>query len=162
MARDELVRSRRETESGDVVVPLLALRPRLLFFSDLRPWSSDWKNQSYAAWNGVTGVAALPQAICEDERALRGFLRGDPMALERLAEDGSPHLQFLTGELYDTTFASMEGVAKDDAKAAAWYLGAAERGDAHARRRLARLYALGKGVPKSYLKAILWLLRSQL
>lgn len=161
-ARDELVRSRRETESGDVVVPLLALRPRLLFFSDLRPWPSDWKNQSYAAWNGVPGVAALPQAICEDERALRGFLRGDPMALERLAEDGSPHLQFLTGELYDTTFASMEGVAKDDAKAAAWYLGAAERGDAHARRRLARLYALGKGVPKSYLKAILWLLRSQL
>ena len=91
MARNELVRSRRETESGDVVVPLLALRPRLLFFSDLRPWSSDWKNQSYAAWNGVTGVAALPQAICEDERALRGFLRGDPMAMERLAEDGGPH-----------------------------------------------------------------------
>ena len=56
----------------------------------------------------------------------------------------------------------MEGVAKDDAKAAAWYLRASEQGDAHAERRLARLYALGKGVPKSYLKAILWLLRSQL
>ncbi len=161
-ARDELVQSRKETGSGDVVVPLLALRLRLLFFSDLRPWSSDWKNQSYAAWNGVTGVAALPRAICEDQRALKGFLRGDPMALERLAEAGEPHLQFLTGELYDTTFASMEGVAKDDAKAAVWYLRASEQGDAHAERRLARLYALGKGVPKSYLKAILWLLRSQL
>ena len=161
-ARDELVQSRKETGSGDVVVPLLALRLRLLFFSDLRPWSSDWKNQSYAAWNGVTGVAALPQAICEDERALKSSLRGDPTALERLAEAGEPHLQFLTGELYDTTFASMEGVAKDDAKAAAWYLRAAEQGDAHAGRRLARLYALGKGVPKSYLKALLWLLRSQL
>ena len=161
-ARDELVQSRKGTGSGDVVVPLLTLRPQLLFFSDLRPWSSDWKNQSYAAWNGVTGVAALPRAICEDQRALKGFLRGDPMVLERLAEAGEPHLQFLTGELYDTTFASMEGVAKDDAKAAAWYLRASEQGDAHAERRLARLYALGKGVPKSYLKAILWLLRSQL
>ena len=115
-ARDELVQSRKETGSGDVVVPLLALRLRLLFFSDLRPWSSDWKNQSYAAWNGVTGVAALPQAICEDERALKSSLRGDPTALERLAEAGEPHLQFLTGELYDTTFASMEGVAKDEAE----------------------------------------------
>ena len=71
-------------------------------------------------------------------------------------------MQFLMGELYDTTFAAMDGVAKDDAKAAEWYLRAAEQGDAHARRRLTRLYAAGNGVPRDYLKAVYWLARSRL
>ena len=81
--------------------------------------------------------------------------------LERLAGEGDVRMQFLMGELYDTTFAEMDGVAKDNARAAEWYLRAAEQGDAHAQRRLTRLYALGKGIPRNTLKAVYWLARSQ-
>jgi len=42
-----------------------------------------------------------------------------------------------------------------------WYRQAAGQGYAHACRRLTRLYALGMGVPKNYLYALGWLLRSQ-
>lgn len=159
--RDALVKIWREGGHEEAVVPLLAVRPRLLFFSDLRPWPSDWKNRSYAACHGVQSVVALPEALCGDERARKAFLRGDPAGLEALAEAGEPRLQFLVGELYDTTFASMEGIAKDDGRATAWYLKAARSGDAHAQRRLTRLYATGKGVSRDYFKAVCWLLRSQ-
>ena len=91
----------------------------------------------------------------------RLFLRGDPGVLEGLAGSGDSRLQFLVGELYDTTFAEMDGVAKDNARAAEWYLKAAGLGDAHAQRRLTRLYAAGKGVSRNYFKAVYWLLRSQ-
>lgn len=160
-AREELVRRQRAVGRAEALVPLLTVRPKLLFFSDLRPWPSDWKNQSYAACHGVKSVMALPEALYGEERAREAFLRGDPGVLEGLAGSGDSRLQFLVGELYDTTFAEMDGVAKDNARAAEWYLKAAGLGDAHAQRRLTRLYAAGKGVSRNYFKAVYWLLRSQ-
>ena len=78
-----------------------------------------------------------------------------------MAEAGDVRLQFLMGEMYDAVFASMDGVEKDDGRAAEWYLKAARQGDAQAQRSLARLYSSGGFFPKDYLKTIYWLARSQ-
>ena len=57
-----------EAMKPDTVVPLLTARPKLLFFTDLRPWPSDWRNQSYAKYHGVETVRALPsQLILQDD-----------------------------------------------------------------------------------------------
>ena len=160
-ARDVWAVRHRETGRANVVVPLLAVRPKLLFFTDLRPWPSDWKNQAYARYHGVETVGALPSQLILQDGAAPDSWQETLGGLERLAEAGDAQLQFLMGEMYDTTFAPMDGVEKDDAKAAEWYLRAAEQGNAHAQRRLTRLYAVGSGVPRNYPRAIYWLARSQ-
>ena len=159
--REELLTRQREMGRRDVVVPLLTVRPKLLFFTDLRPWPSDWKNQSYARYHGVEAVGALPSQLILQDGAAPDVRQETLGGLERMAEAGDVRLQFLMGEMYDTTFAPMDGVEKDDGRAAVWYARSAEQGDAHARRRLTRLYATGSGVPRNYLKAIYWLARSQ-
>jgi hypothetical protein len=153
---------RQKTEGKtDIVVPALTVKPKLLFFTDLRPSPHDWKNQSFAEYWGVRSVSVLPKELLHGEKARSGFRERKLAGLEALASAGDPELQFMLGEIYDTTFASAEDVVKDDAAAAQWYRMAAEQGYAHAQRRLTRLYALGRGVPKSYLRAVGWLLRSQ-
>ena len=159
--REELLTCQREMGRMDAVVPLLTARPKLLFFTDLRPWPSDWKNQSYAKYHGLKAVSALPSQLILQGGAAPDVRQETLGGLERMAEAGDVQLQFLMGEMYDTTFAPMDGVEKNDGKAAVWYARAAEQGDAHARRRLTRLYATGSGVPRNYLKAIYWLARSQ-
>ncbi|MDR1741033.1 MAG: DUF6056 family protein [Synergistaceae bacterium] len=121
----------------DITVAALTVRPRLLFFSDIRPFPNDWKNHSMAKYFGVRSITAMPTA--EDEA-------------------------FMLAEAYDSTFAPVDGVPKDNAKAAALYLETAEAGgyeSAHACRRLSRLYAIGAGVPRNYLRAVWWLVMSQ-
>ena len=49
-----------------------------------------------------------------------------------------------------------EGVRKDEAAAARMFTRAAERGNAVAQNRLARLYAAGRGVPKNLVEAAHW------
>lgn len=159
--REELVRRRRAAGRTDALVPLLAVMPKLLSFSDLRPWSSDWKNQSYARYHGLEAVSALPPQLFSDEETVPRAPMEAVSGLERLAGEGDVRMQFLMGELYDTTFAEMDGVAKDNARAAEWYLRAAEQGDAHAQRRLTRLLVTGDGVPRNYPEAVYWLARSQ-
>lgn len=160
-ARDAWVMQQKEAGEADVVVPLLKARPKLLFFSDLRPWPSDWKNQAYARYHRIQTIRALPPSICSEERALSDFHQSSLEGLESLAAEGDIESQFLMGELYDTTFAGSESISKDDAPAAFWYLKAAGEGESHAQRRLARLYATGSGVAKDYLKAVYWLVCSQ-
>ena len=159
--REELVRRRRAAGRTDALVPLLAVMPKLLSFSDLRPWSSDWKNQSYARYHGLEAVSALPPQLFSDEETVPRAPMEAVSGLERLAGEGDVRMQFLMGELYDTTFAEMDGVAKDNARAAEWYLRAAEQGDAHAQRRLTRLLVTGDGVSRNYPEAVYWLARSQ-
>ena len=119
-ARDASVIRQREAGRRDVVVPLLAVRPKLLFFTDLRPWPSDWKNQAYARYHGVETVGALPSQLILQDGAAPDSWQETLGGLERLAEAGDAQLQFLMGEMYDTTFAPMDGIEKDDAKAAEW------------------------------------------
>jgi hypothetical protein len=159
--REALIIQQKAEGKADIVVPALTVKPKLLFFTDLRPSPSDWKNQSFAEYWGVRSVSALPEAMLRDERARRDFQEGKPAALEALALTGDAEAQFMLGEIYDTTFAPAEGIVKDNAAAAKWYRMAAEQGYAHAQRRLTRLYALGLGVPQSYFRAVGWLLRSQ-
>ena len=159
--REELLTRQKEMGRMDTVVPLLTARPKLLFFTDLRPWPSDWRNQSYAKYHGVETVRALPSQLILQDDTTPDVRQKTLGGIEKLAEAGDAQLQFLMGEMYDTTFALMDGVEKDDGRAAAWYARAAEQGDVHAQRRLTRLYATGNGVPRSYSRAIYWLARSQ-
>jgi TPR repeat protein len=159
--REVLIVQQKAEGKTDIVVPALTVKPRLLFFTDIRPSPSDWKNQSFAEYWGVRSISALPEAMLHDEQARRDFQDGKPATLETLALAGDAEVQFMLGEIYDTTFAPTEGILKDNAAAAKWYRMAAEQGHAHAQRRLTRLYALGLGVPQSYFCAVGWLLRSQ-
>jgi hypothetical protein len=159
--RDALILQQKATGKADIVVPALTVKPKLLFFTDLRPSPHDWKNQGFAEYWGVRSISALPEELLRSEEARRDFQEGKLSGLEALASAGDPEIQFMLGEIYDTTFAPAKEVVKNDAAAAKWYRMAAEQGYAHAQRRLTRLYALGKGVPKSYLRAAGWLLRSQ-
>ncbi|MDB5590362.1 tetratricopeptide repeat protein [Enterovirga sp.] len=49
-----------------------------------------------------------------------------------------------------------DGVAKDETAASKHFRRAAARGNAIAQNRLARLYAMGRGVPRSLLEAAVW------
>jgi hypothetical protein len=159
--RDVLTLRQKEAGKTDIVVPVLTVKPKLLFFTDIRPSPNDWKNQGYAEYQGVRSVSALPEKLFDDEQARRDFRNGKLSGLETLALTGDAEAQFMLGEIYDTTFAPAEGVVKDNATAAKWYHMSAEQGHSHAQRRLTRLYALGIDVPQSYLRAVGWLLRSQ-
>lgn len=161
-ARDASVIRQKEAGRRDVVVPLLAVRPKLLFFTDLRPWPSDWKNQYYAKYREVETVSALPLQLLPQDDTMPDMRQETLVGLEKLAEAGDVRLQFLMGEMYDAVFASMDGVEKDNAKAVEWYLKAARQGDAQAQRSLARLLHSSEGfLLKDYLKTIYWLARSQ-
>jgi hypothetical protein len=159
--RGALVARQKAEGKTNIVVPALTVKPKLLFFTDIRPSPNDWKNQSFAEYWGVRSVSALPEELLHDEKARRGFQEGKLSGLEALALAGDAEAQFMLGEVYDATFAPADDVPKDNAAAAKWYRMAAERGHAHAQRRLTRFYALGMGVPKSYSRAVGWFLRSQ-
>jgi hypothetical protein len=136
--REVMLLQQKEEGKTDIVVPALTVKPKLLFFTDIRPFPNDWKNQSFAEYWGIRSIVS-----------------------EMPSSAGDAEAQFMRGEIYDTTFAPAEGIAKDNATAAKWYRMAAEQGHSHAQRRLTRLYALGMGVPKSYFRAVGWFLRSQ-
>ncbi|MDR2180112.1 MAG: sel1 repeat family protein [Synergistaceae bacterium] len=164
-----IIRQKNEGKK-DIVVSALTVKPRLLFFSDLRPFSSDWKNQSYAEYWGVRSIIALPAPLLKEGAFPEGkgvetlgieTLGIEMIKMEALAAAGDTEAQFMLGEIYDTTFASSKEVPKDNGTAAKWYRMAAEQGYSPAQRRLTRFYALGMGVPQNYLYAIGWLLRSQ-
>jgi hypothetical protein len=159
--REALILEEKKEGKTDIVVPTLTVKPKLLFFTDIQPSPNDWKNQSFAEYWGVRSISALPQEILHDERARRDFQEGKPAALETQALAGDLEIQFMLGEIYDSTFAPLSGTPKDNATAAKWYRMAADQGYSRAQRRLTRFYALGMGVPKNYFYAVGWLLRSQ-
>jgi hypothetical protein len=50
-----------------------------------------------------------------------------------------------------------KGVAADPALALYWYRKAAEQGDTAAQAKIGSAYALGKGAPRDYVQAYVWL-----
>ncbi|GHV46126.1 hypothetical protein FACS1894204_07090 [Synergistales bacterium] len=161
--RENIIQKQKEEGKMDIVVPALTVKPKLLFFAGLQPFSSDWKNVNFAKYWNINSVSALPLSIINSNntRKLNDFKDGKLYVLEEIAGAGDMETAFNLGEIYDTTFAAFNDIPKDNAIAAEWYLLSANRGDTHAMRRLTRLYANGSGVPQSYPRAIWWLLRSQ-
>jgi hypothetical protein len=151
--RETTILRQKSEGKEDVVVPTLAHKPRLLYFSDIGLSPNDWKNQSFAEYWGVKTVSAAPLIGQKGSGLLSG--------MESLAATGDAEAQFMLGEIRDPVFAPLDGVPKDGATAARWYALAAGQGHAHAQRRLTRCYATGIGVQKNYLYAVGWLLRSQ-
>jgi len=72
------------------------------------------------------------------------------------AEQGSRLASFVLGN----RFAVGEGVAKDDAEAAKWYLKAAEQGLADAQLQIGICYSEGEGVLKNEVEAAKWYLKA--
>ena len=87
------------------------------------------------------------------DAAFDAFERGDYEtafeAWSRQAERGNKNAQFYLGYLYD----SGQGVAEDNATAAAWYRKAAVQGVASAQYNLAAMYTNGDGVAQDYVLA---------
>ena len=73
-----------------------------------------------------------------------------------LALNGDAAAQYRLGVMY----AKGEGVERDDAKAAAWYLKAAIQDDARAQFAIAEMYRDGLGVQKSEKQATTWFLEA--
>ena len=69
-----------------------------------------------------------------------------------LAEAGNAAAQFNVGTLYEKG----QGVARDDAAAAAWFLKAAERGDMQAQVKVAAWYESGTGMARDLTRARFW------
>ena len=69
-----------------------------------------------------------------------------------LAEQGHVPAQFNLGTLYELG----QGVARNDATAAAWFVRAAERGDVQAQVKLAGWYESGTGVARDPARARFW------
>ena len=72
--------------------------------------------------------------------------------LKRKAEAGDAKSQFGLARLYYNG----DGVTKDDAKAAEWYMKAAEQENDFAQYKLGAMYDKGEGVPKDSAKAAEW------
>ncbi|MEZ0262400.1 MAG: tetratricopeptide repeat protein [Alphaproteobacteria bacterium] len=73
--------------------------------------------------------------------------------LTRAANGGDAYAQLLLGMRYDH---GTDGVAWDDAKAAAWYRKSAAQGFPAAQFALGQQYALGQGVKRDYVQAHKW------
>lgn len=157
--RINLINERKNKGYADVIIPFLNVRPKLLYYSDIQSSPMDWKNQSFAEYWKLKTVRTFSDALVEDRQMSNEEFVGN---LTELAQSGNTEAQFALAELYDTTFAPYPDLEKNDILAAKWYEAAAVHSHSHAQRRLTRLYALGKGVPKSLTRALIWYVRSQL
>ncbi|MDO8811509.1 MAG: tetratricopeptide repeat protein [Gallionella sp.] len=72
--------------------------------------------------------------------------------MKRKAETGDAKSQFGLARMYYNG----DGVAKDDAKAAEWYMKAAEQGNAFAQYKIGAMYDQGEGVSRDAAKAAEW------
>ena len=131
-----------------IFVPTLTAQPKLLLLEELGPFP------------GHSGVGALPEPFLDYEQAILDLREGKPSRLEALAEVGDPEIQYHLGQLYNTR-TPFYGIPKDNTEAVKWYRMAAAQGHTVSCRRLARFYALGLDVPRNYLYALGWLVRSQ-
>lgn len=111
----------------------------------------------------VPGVHAAAEADpLQAPRGLGGNIlpvagpnKGD--SLRQAAVDGNADAQFSVGKTYlDGSDDSQLPVSERLSKAARWFRRAAERGHAPSQYRLATLYELGHGAPKSYADAMSW------
>lgn len=78
--------------------------------------------------------------------------KNDLAATRKAAEQGNPEAQLNLGSAYEYG----NGVTKDSAEAAKWYLEAANQGETTAQFSLGLLYESGDGVPQNYVEAVRW------
>ena len=155
-----LIDRQKSEGKTDVVVPLLTTKPSLLFYNDIRPTpDAFWQNKSVAEYFEVNSIIALPVALLSDENKIAAFKAGD-IDVFAAAGPNTPDFQFLLAELYDPRFPGLGETTKDFSEAFRWYKKSAEGGFSAAQRRLSGFYARGLVVPKNYLYALGWLLRS--
>jgi hypothetical protein len=152
--RESFILEQKEKGETDIIVPLLSVKPGLLFLSDLHPI----KNEVYSEVMGVNSIKALPLEVLSDKRQTEKFLNGD---VEVLASIPDPTIEHIVAELYDPRCPGIDTVKKDYSEASRWYKKAAENGDNRAQRTLSGFYARAMGVPQSYPRAVCWFLRSQ-
>ncbi len=106
--------------------------------------------------HGPDAVPDAPELRRQYGEAFQAYQKGDYVTARTkwlpLAEGGSSAAQLFVGFIYDNG----QGVAKDDAAAAAWYRESAERGNMVAQIRLALMYRAGRGVPQDRVQAWVW------
>jgi TPR repeat protein len=94
--------------------------------------------------------------VADRQKGMEAFNAGDYATalreLRPLAEQGYVDAQVNLGFMYDKG----EGVAQDDAQAAAWFRKAADQGDAKAQFNLGNKYRRGEGVAQDYSQAMAW------
>ena len=99
---------------------------------------------------------ASPAAAQDFSKGLAAYHAGhDATAFkvfQPLAEQSHSEAQSFLALMYSKGF----GVAKDDAKAASWWLLAAEQGEAWVQVELGNLYESGEGVARDYVMAMMW------
>ena len=96
-----------------------------------------------------------PRGLGGNILPVAGPNKGD--SLRQAAVDGNADAQFSVGKTYlDGSDDSQLPVSERLSKAARWFRRAAERGHAPSQYRLATLYELGHGAPKSYADAMSW------
>ena len=107
-------------------------------------------------------AAALLAGGCSKslDDGIAAYDRGDFVAAFEiwtpLATRGDAEAQYRLGRLCSEG----QGVEKDDAEAATWFLRAAEKGHVEAQVALATSYVWGHGVARDYAPAARWLLLS--
>lgn len=101
-------------------------------------------------------VAFATPLKADFERAYKAFRERDQETALRefgaLADQGDARAQFYLGVMHENG----QGVAKDSAEAAKWYLRSAEQGHLDAQQNLALLYRNGDGVPQDHVRAHMW------
>lgn len=108
----------------------------------------------------LSTILVLSAAAADFKTGLEAYNRGDFAAAltewQPIAEGGDAHAQYNLGLLY----ARGQGVAQDQAKAAAWYEKAASQGVAAAQYNLGVMYANGQGVKADPEQAAKWFLKA--
>jgi len=106
--------------------------------------------------HGRNAVPSDPRELAQYQDGLAAYLDEKyAAALSRwrpLAEQGIAAAQIFLGLMHENG----QGMARDQAGAAAWYRRAAERDDVLAQMRLGMLYRRGEGVPRDDVQAYLW------
>ena len=104
---------------------------------------------------------ALPLQKAQSRNLPAGFSDAakkpeDLEPVQKAAEDGDIHAQYLTGRAYFQG----KGVPRDYKEAGKWFRKAAEKGDPSAQYMLGEMYVEGLGLAKDYTQAYMWLTMS--
>lgn len=101
----------------------------------------------------IAGVSAAQDFKAGHAAASRGDFAAAIAHWQPLAQRGEPGAQYNLGMLYGRG----DGVPKDLAVAAKWFLAAAEQGQVDAQARIGAMYARGLGGEQDYRQAARWL-----
>ncbi len=161
--RSELVEMQKAQGIKNIIVPILNLKPDMLYFWDITPYDGDYKNLSYSEVHGINKIYALPQVLYNNKSETQKFLNGDFTPFINIAEAGNIDAQILAGELYDSRGrVPGKNIISDDNLAIKYYLMAAENKNNFAYRRLISRYVIGSNNVKNLRGALYYFLLYEL